>query len=70
MKMSTPSGYNGKVLQVAGSDETRAVEENDVVFNEQIIGSDPDADIRLQMLKSAGSAGGTGGEGDAGGGGA
>jgi hypothetical protein len=60
--MSTPSGFNGQTMKVAGSDETRVVEENDVVFNEEIIGSDPDENVRLQMLKSAGTSGGSGGD--------
>lgn len=63
--MSTPHGYNGQVLPVAGSSESRVVEENDVVYNGEIIGADPDANVRLQILKDAGAgtAGGGSGEG-------
>ena len=53
--MSTPVGFDGQVLPVAGSSESREVTENDVVFNDQIIGTDPDENVRLQILKDAGT---------------
>jgi hypothetical protein len=63
--MSTPTGFDGIVLPVRDSTETRAVTENDVVSNGEIIGTDPDENARLQILKGAdirNAAGGSGGE--------
>lgn len=53
--MSTPTGFNGQVLKVRGTEESREVEENDVVSGGEIIGSDPDENVRLEMLKRDGS---------------
>lgn len=52
--MSTPTGFDGQTMKVRGTSESRAVNENDVVLNGEIIGSDPDENVRLQILKDGG----------------
>ena len=44
-------------LPVKGTDEYRVPTENDVVLNGQIVGSDPDPQVRLTLLKQASAEG-------------
>ena len=56
-KMGTEPG----ALPVKGKDEKRVPTENDVVWNGEIVGSDPDEEVRQALLKDAQSGSGDNG---------
>jgi hypothetical protein len=49
---------DGEKKRVKGTDEFRVPTENDVVYGDEIIGSDPDEHVRMQILRDAQSPGG------------
>lgn len=48
-------------LRVKGTDDFRVPTDNDVVHKNEIIGTDPDANVRLQIKKDADTADGASG---------
>jgi hypothetical protein len=62
--MSTPTGFDGQTLPVRDTDTSRVVTENDVVSSGQIVGTDPDENVRLQLLKDADERNDAGGGGE------